>query len=164
MTTHSRAQASHEPRHRDMCSLPPARDFAPLLASPVHAESIRPDQSSHGSLNTSPLGSYGSAIQHCQASWKKWTFIHALLPANRPQNSTSAVESDVSTLRDQQRFPYARSWETKQRSKTGARSLREGLLRPLGRSHCAWLTCWCSSRGRALRGSRHIGRYLQRSP
>jgi hypothetical protein len=42
-----------------MCSLPPARDFAPLLASPVHAESIRPDQSTHGSLNTSPLGSYG---------------------------------------------------------------------------------------------------------
>ena len=40
------------------------------------------------------------------------------------------------------------------RSKSGARSLREGRLRPLGRSHCAWLACWCSSCGRALRAWR----------
>ena len=46
----------------------------------------------------------------------------------------------------------SKCWEARQRIGSGARSFSEGRLRPLGRSHCAWLTCWCSSRGRALRG------------
>ena len=52
---------------------------------------------------------------------------------------------NVSTARNHQPFRTQECWEARERSKTGAQSLREGLLRPLGRSHCAWLTCWCSS-------------------
>src|SRR6266487_2280481 len=47
----------------------------------------------------------------------------------------------------------SKCWETRQRSQSGARSFSEGRLRPLGRSHCAWLTCWCSVAGEHCEGS-----------
>src|SRR5262245_51350566 len=45
----------------------------------------------------------------------------------------------------------SKCWEARQSGKGGARSFPEGRLRPLERSHCAWLICWYSSCERALR-------------
>jgi hypothetical protein len=90
-------------------------------------------QSADISLSASPVGPYGSAVhRHLGGKIVFNPCFACRRQAAKPDKRAAHLDSDVSTVRNHQRLRRSQCWETRLRSKSGARSFREGRLRPLG--------------------------------